>query len=723
MKLYSLLSLVLATPALAIFQLGCGEACNGVIDGFELECTPGTKQHHGTSLDLAHCQAQNAPYLSTIAWCIASRCTAASQKEILHYWDWVQGNRKIAWPSYASVLPSVEPPLVSEDLEILNSTVRISDDSYWLEYGTQQTFSYVERWHVRTGYILIILVVVACLFGAAQWLVLTKLYAPHASTSWRSSSTVTWFKKHLVLPALFNASHRQPILRSLGYLPTRLAALLLFIFFALNIIFLAVGIKSIQPNTWYTSRKMEINNYVANRAGVLSFALLPLTVLLSARNNPLVRLTNMTATTYVMVHRWVARACAFQAVVHSVGWTLQWYWEKGDWSTLRAEGTLPYMRWGFAGTVALCLMVGLAAWPIRHRSYELFIVLHIALGIISLAGCWYHMDFRFANKYGYKNWLYVTFGIWGADRIVRSLRMLYLSWPAITRKPNALARAELLPGGTDLLKITIPTRLGLSAKPGQYAFVHFASLFKPWENHPFSIASWSVGGSDVERASPEPTKASSEDAEKESQTDSVPSFTPSGPSITMIVRAYNGATSRIRDAVRANRGPMTLPILLEGPYGHPQPLHVYETQVLIAGGVGVTAILGYIQAFVDSPSEMKTKRMVIVWSAREADFIRAVVGSSLSHLPENVKLQLHCTGSQASELDGKYAVTHARPQLPNVVKTNVENLPAGERVAFLVSGSGSMSDEVRQAVVECIGAGPGQVDGDQVNFFDEVFAW
>jgi hypothetical protein len=52
-------------------------------------------------------------------------------------------------------------------------------------------------------------------------------------------------------------------------------------------------------------------------------------------------------------------------------------------------------------------MVGLAAWPIRHRSYEFFIFLHIALGIVSLLGCWYHMDYRFADKYGYKNWLYV----------------------------------------------------------------------------------------------------------------------------------------------------------------------------------------------------------------------------------------------------------------------------------------------------------------------------
>jgi hypothetical protein len=122
--------------------------------------------------------------------------------------------------------------------------------------------------------------------------------------------------------------------------------LFLSLFFILNIAFLFIGIKSIQPNTWYTSRKLEINNYIANRAGAICFALLPLTVLLGARNNPLVWLTQMTATTYVMLHRWVARACALQAVVHSVAWTVQWHLEKGDSSKLRAEGTMPYMRWG-----------------------------------------------------------------------------------------------------------------------------------------------------------------------------------------------------------------------------------------------------------------------------------------------------------------------------------------------------------------------------------------
>ena len=717
MKASSLLTLAFAAPALAIFQLGCGETCNGVIDGFELNCTY-TEQHHGTSSDQATCQAESMPYLSTVAWCIHSRCTDKSQKEILHYWDWVQGNRKVTWPSYESVLPTTEPPLVSEDMEFLESTVRITDESYYAEYGTQQTFSYVERWHARTGYILIALTVASCMVGTAQWLSLTKFQKPYSASSWRSSGWMTWLKKNLVLPALFRSSHRQPILHSFGYLPSRLMAVFLVLFFILNIIFLAIGIKSFQPNTWSSSRKMETNNYVANRAGVLCFALLPLTVLLSARNNPLVTITRMSATTYIFLHRWVARVCALQAVIHSVGWTIQWYWtDNGE--TFRAEGNLPYMRWGFAGTVALCVMVGLAAWPVRHRSYELFIFLHIALGIVSLLGCWFHMDYRFANKYGYKNWLYVTFGIWGADRIVRSLRMLYLSWPVLTQKPNTLAQAELLPGQSNLIKLTIPSRLALSAKPGQYAFVHFASLFKPWENHPFSIASWSVGG-DAEQASSENHKAS-EDYEKNSQSHSIPSFAPGGPYITMMIRGHSGASGRIRDTILANRGPVVLPILLEGAYGHPQPLNVYETQVLIAGGVGVTAITGYVQSFLDAPN--KSKRLIVVWSAREADLIHFMLEHYLAGLPENVELRLHCTGASSEQFETKYAITHGRPQLSTLVKTEVTALPAGERLAFFVSGSGSMSDEVRKAVVDCIGTGPGQVDGDKINFFDEVFAW
>ena len=102
-------------------------------------------------LDRAPCQAQDIPYLSTVAWCLHSRCTTASKQAILYYWDWVQRDRDVIWPSYESVLPSTEPPLVPDDLELLNSTVRITDESFWLDYAAETTYEYVERWHHRTG--------------------------------------------------------------------------------------------------------------------------------------------------------------------------------------------------------------------------------------------------------------------------------------------------------------------------------------------------------------------------------------------------------------------------------------------------------------------------------------------------------------------------------------------------------------------------------------------
>lgn len=43
-----------------------------------------------------------------------------------------------------------------------------------------------------------------------------------------------------------------------------------------------------------------------------------------------------------------------------------------------------------------------------------------------------------------------------------------------------------------------------------------------------------------------------------------------------------------------------------------------------------------------------------------------------------------------------------------------------DRVAFFVSGTGVMSDEVRRAVVNSIG---GAVPADQVAFFDGSFGW
>lgn len=72
-------------------------------------------------------------------------------KKVLHYWDWVQGSRNVEWPSYESVLPTTEPPVAPMDLALLNQTYRVDDEMYMIDYRTQQSFTWTERWHARLG--------------------------------------------------------------------------------------------------------------------------------------------------------------------------------------------------------------------------------------------------------------------------------------------------------------------------------------------------------------------------------------------------------------------------------------------------------------------------------------------------------------------------------------------------------------------------------------------
>lgn len=252
-------------------------------------------------------------------------------------------------------------------------------------------------------YLLITFVVVGCLLGLVQRFLRVALHRPYSPRSWRASSLIDNLQKHLVLPALFNGRLRQPLPLLLGYLPSRLLTLFLISFGIVNLGFLVGPYHLTQPNAWFATSRDEIINLVADRAGILSFALLPLTVLLSARNSPLQPLTHWSATTYITLHRWVARTCVLHGVIHSIAWTVAWRWTGPE--ELFTQGQMPYMIAGFIGTVSMCLMIGFATWWFRARFYDLFLVLHIMFGLFVLLGCWYHIDYRFYGKYGYKNWL------------------------------------------------------------------------------------------------------------------------------------------------------------------------------------------------------------------------------------------------------------------------------------------------------------------------------
>ncbi|KAG8723359.1 hypothetical protein FRC09_003685 [Ceratobasidium sp. 395] len=593
---------------------------------------------------------------------------------------------------------------------MLNETMRVRDENYDYDYATAQAFAWNERWHERMSYILVFVILGVLMIGAIHKFSRTMLRRPYNPSSFHSSTLVTLAQKHLVRPALFNGSQSAPVLHGFGYLPSRLMFVFLAFFVVATAVANSVAYKSIQPNNWATTRRQEMMGFVANRAGLISFALIPLTILLSARNNPLIWLTGWSTTTMITLHRWVARMCAFQAVVHSVGWTVQWYWDTGDWSEFRSEGAMPYMQWGFVATVVVCLMVGFASLPLRRWSYEIFLVLHVLFAAFLIAGCYYHMIFRFEWRYGYNNWMYVAIGIWLADRSLRVIWIWLNGLQGSVGRTRSSAIAEIVPGSTqNIMKLTVFPRMGSGrTRPGTHYFAYFPTLQsrRPWENHPFSIATWSLSEPHTGSLDTSDGDSTSKGSDIEKAKNPTPVSTQ--PCITMLVKPHSGATKTLLQHLLDAEGPVDIPISLEGPYGEPHPLHLYENVVLIAGGIGITPALAYAQEL-----SSRGRNVNLFWASRDAGLVKTV----RSMLPKNIESKVYYTGVGGG--DAVHDEPGLRPDVSQIVHDQLQMDHAG-RTAFFVCGPTEMVDQVRTACVNCLGA---DMPADKVGFYNEVFSW
>ncbi|KAG8794543.1 hypothetical protein FRC12_023752 [Ceratobasidium sp. 428] len=695
-----------------MFQLQCGESCNGVIDAWKLPCTPPMKQHHhAISRVLADCQASYQPYLQSVAYCLKTRCFAEPWHEVEHYWAWLQGDRDTTWPALLDVMPTAEPPLAPVGMKMLNATMRVRDEAFDYDYATAQAFAWNERWHERMSYILVFVILGVLMIGAIHKISSSMLRQPYSPGSFRSSKLATFAQKHIIRPALFNGSQNTPVLSGLGYLPSRLMLVFLAFFVVATAVANSVAYKSIQPNNWAINRRQEMMGFVANRAGLISFALIPLTILLSARNNPLLWMTGWSTTTMITLHRWVARMCAFQVVVHSVGWTVQWHWDTGDWSEFRSEGAMPYMQWGFVATVIVCLMVGFASLPLRRWSYEIFLVLHVLFAAFLISGCYYHMIFRFNWRYGYLNWIYVAIGIWLADRSLRLIWIWLNGLQGSIGRTRGSATAELVPNSAqNIIKLTVFPRMEPRlVRPGTHYFAYFPTLQsrRPWENHPFSIASWTL--SEAQTGSSDTSDAGSTSKGSDIEKSKGSPQASARPCITMLVKPHSGATHKLLQHLLAANGAMNIPVSLEGPYGEPHPLHLYENVVLIAGGIGITPALAYAQDL-----NSHGRHVALFWASRDAGLIKHV----RSMLPKSIESKIYCTGVGGGDAPVQDA-PDLRPDVSRIVNDQLRMDYAG-RTAFFVCGPPEMVDQVRAACVNCLGD---NVPADKIGFYAEVFSW
>lgn len=443
-------------------------------------------------------------------------------------------------------------------------------------------------------------------------------------------------------------------------IPTRGQALFICYVIIINVVLCAAGYKSIQPNAWFSDTHSEILTYVANRTGVLSFANLPLVFLYAGRNNILLSVTNWNHNTFLLLHRWIASIATLQAVVHSAIY-LQ---NRLDSAAYSMEATTPYWVWGSAATVALSLAIPMSILPLRKKMYEFFLLCHIALAVVTIAGCYLHIYYRFAHQWGYELWILVAIALWAYDHVARVARIL--------RNGLRLATVSII--DDDYVRVNIP---GVAAEG--HAYLYFPTLsWKFWESHPFSVASAllqedhnaSRKSSDVEKAN-----ALSMSSTKEMQVNIAPASTTSNSSmreakgrqtlgLTFLIRTRSGLTKLIR-----NR--LTIPVLVESSYNQHESTSDYPYLVAIGGGVGVTALLPYVRKHVGVSK--------LYWGVRTPALVQS----------NEVLL---------AGIDKEVFVRERMP-LRELVEDVVETYGVAG-VAIVVSGPASMADEVRNLVSE-----------------------
>ena len=470
------------------------------------------------------------------------------------------------------------------------------------------------------------------------------------------SGFVDLVNPYLVWPSIIGRYHVRPLPWLLGNPPTMGQAMYIVGFFILNLVLSFVGYESAQPHPWGYNHRGEILAYAGYRTGEFAFALLPLTILFSGRNNILLWLTNWSHSTYLLLHRWIARLFALHTILHSV-FLLAARIQTGTYST---DKNLPYWQWGIVGTVFVSAMLVFALLWFRRLSYEVFLITHIIMAVFVVVGSWYHLVLRFGYRGDHEYWLYASAAVWGFERILRILRMV----------KNGVCRATVTEVGPNHVRVDI-IGARFSGKPGYHGYIYFPTVnrLRLWENHPFSTNSTSLLRS-CKTASLSNSPVRSSDKHDHETAIKTSEVRPTGSlitndGITLYIRKSTGMTRSLRKAAN-------LPVLLDGPYPNNRPDAILDCDrvLLIGGGIGITGLLAFV------PSHRNVK---LAWSVNET--AQAIV-EDLSPVLENIA-------------DREIRISDRL----NVETLLRQEIATGyERVGVVVCGPGGLCDDVRALV-------------------------
>ncbi|WVR04482.1 hypothetical protein IAU60_001485 [Kwoniella sp. DSM 27419] len=317
-----------------------------------------------------------------------------------------------------------------------------------------------------------------------------------------------------------------------------------------------VSFVGIKYASWYTPVKKHPGVYnhrssigpVADRLGILAYALTPLSILLGSRESFLSVITGIPYQHFNFLHRWLGHIIMLQAVLHTIFWCvveLRFYQPQP--SVGREWIVQKYMVWGVVAMLLLTLLWGLStSYARRAFGYEFFRKAHYVLAMVYIGACWAHWV-------QLKCFMLPALLFWFADRAARLVRTALIHYRVL---PNGKGMFETISAqithfDSDVIRMDFPNPEPLEWNVGQHFYICFAEG-GIWQSHPFT-----------------------------------PHSLP-GTEHSYLIRAKQGETRRI---VQANAA--STPIILTGPYGADiiSDLQSEDNVLCVAGGTGITFVL------------------------------------------------------------------------------------------------------------------------------------
>jgi predicted ferric reductase len=298
------------------------------------------------------------------------------------------------------------------------------------------------------------------------------------------------------------------------------------------------------------------------------------------------------------------------------------------------------------------------------------------------------------------------------DRVLRASRIVAFNLQFWNTKAHAIFNPA-----TNMIRLHVPCSKSLyRVKPGMHFYLMVLSDAKFWESHPFTVASMSdrddqVGAKSLGEDVPLLENEGALVLPHESRT------------MSFLIRPYDSSTSRLRDQAAATwPKPAVVRVMVDGPYGHTQPLHQYDNVTFVVGGSGIVVPLSYLKHLLANTSQ--TQNIHIHWAVRERAFAEDVLRQDFALALESerltVDIYLGHNSDPLAEIAGAHGVSSYghRMDVRSIVLAAGAAAGDSTSLAVVACGPANMADDARQVTGDMIRSGRTNVD-----YFEESFQW